>query len=68
MNKDSELNIKTDTGNETGVNHFSGSVASAEPRSFSRRLKQLKHWVKATLDSHEKRTAALRVYRQNRTD
>lgn len=68
MNKDSELNIKTDTENETGVSRFSGSVAAAQPRSISRRLKQLKHWVKASLDSHEKRTAELRVYRQNRTD
>lgn len=67
MNKDSKLNVKTDNGNETGVSRFSGPVAFAKSRSFSRRLEQLKHWVKS-LDSHKKRTAALRVYRQNRTD
>ncbi|MDH3635979.1 MAG: hypothetical protein OES20_14860 [Gammaproteobacteria bacterium] len=67
MNKDSELNIKTDTRNEIDFNHFSGPVASAESRSFSRRLKQLRHWLKASLDRHEKRTAKLRVYRQSRT-
>lgn len=68
MNKESELKNKTDTKSKADFNHFSGPVASAQPGSFSRRLIQLRHWVKASLDSHDKRTSALRVYRQNRTD
>jgi len=68
MNTDSELNIQTDRKSETDVMRQPAPMASAKPRYFSGRLKQLKHWMKAGLIAHEKRTSSLRVYRQNRTD
>ena len=68
MNKDSKLNIHTDSNSATGKARISGSLTGARSRYLAGPLKQLKRWMKASLNSHEKRTASLRVYRQNRTD
>ena len=68
MKTNIELEAKIDRTSEAGIDRQPQVLASSSLHSFSRRLKHLKLWVSAKLDSHHERTLALRVHRQNRTD
>ncbi|MDH3631005.1 MAG: hypothetical protein OER98_07770 [Gammaproteobacteria bacterium] len=68
MKQDSALDMKNDGKIEARVKRRPDILATSNLQHFSRRLKHLKLWVNAKLDSHYERTLSLRVHRQNRTD
>lgn len=68
MKQDSALGIKNDDKIEASPERRPDVLATSNLQHLSRRLKRLKHWVNARIDSHHERTLSLRVHRQNRTD